>query len=80
MLPRSLLLTLIFSTCVAWRLAGVAGERVGQREAVAGLLGDEDDAVGLAHVEIAGGERLENGSRAGSPVAAIAATCLSVSA
>ena len=52
MTPRSLLLTLIFSTRVARRLAGVGlGQRVDELEAVAGLLGDEDGAVGLADVE-----------------------------
>ena len=53
---------------VARRLAGVGlGDRVDELVAVAGFLGDEDGAVGLARVEIAGGERIEN--RGGGRVA-----------
>ena len=68
MAPRSLLLTLIFSTSSRRHLAGVgAGQRVGQAIAGVGLGGDEDGAVGFSGEEVPGGERIEH--RGGSRVA-----------
>ena len=58
--PRSLLLTLILVDVGRAGLAGrLAGERVGEREAVGRYLRDEDRLVGLADIEVAGGESLE---------------------
>ena len=61
-LRRRPLLTLTFSTLAAGRGAEVAAvDRVGEREAARGLGGNHHLGVGLADIEVAVGEGLEDG-------------------
>ena len=66
MMPRSRLLTRTRSSSASDAAAGrLAGDRLGQRELVAVGLADEHEIVGLADIELARGQRLENGGGAG---------------
>ena len=66
MARRSRLLTLILSRSrLAASPSAFAGQRIGERQRCArGLAADDDDAVGLAGVEVAFGQRLERGDEA----------------